>query len=328
MTLKKQITQATWAILLGVIGFFLWGLFFPLAQGLVVEGEVVVVGKNQQIQHPQGGSVKKISMTMGQHVEEGQVLLELKDYDNQFTLNAAFSEKKGLIQSQNEIDANVLLMADQLQLAKQRLDSMQKLVDEEFYSANHLLEIQQKINEYQSGLNDRIIAQQKNRSRLEELEEKIMSLQNSILEFKVRSPAKGVIKNLNVFSLGQVVKPGEVVAEITPDDAQFEVQAKIPVGLIDKLENNSSVEVTFPHLQKSISPRIYGELYFVSPDKESPEGEPPYFIGKVRLISDNYEKEGIKFGMPCQVFIQSEDRTFFNYIFKPITDNFGKSFKN
>lgn len=219
-------------------------------------------------------------------------------------------------------------MNDQLNLAQQRLESIQKLVEEEFYSPNYLLEIQQKINEYQSAYNDRVIEQQQNNARLEELEEKILSLQNTIGEFKVKSPAKGVIKNLHVFSLGQVVKPGEVVAEITPDEAQYEVEARIPVGLIDKLENDSRVEVTFPHLQKSISPRISGELYFVSPDKEMPDGEPPYFMGKVRLLGENVVMQGIKFGMPCQVFIESEDRTFFNYLFKPIIDNFGKSFKN
>ena len=330
MSLINTIRKAKIIIIIGVLGFVVWGAFFPLAQGIVVDGEVTVVGKNKNIEHPRGGSVKSILVNAGDKIEAGDLLLELKDEDTQFALNATFSEKLGLLQSSSELEANVALMKDQLELAKKRLASLQSLVDENFYSENYLFEVQQKINEHQSRLNDRLIEQKKNLSRLSELEEKILGYENTIEEFKIKSPAAGVIKNLHIHSLGEVVKPGVPIVEITPNDAQFEVEAKIPVTLIDKLENESTVEVSFPHLQKSLSPKLNGHLYFISPDKEQPDNEAPFFLGKIQLSDTTYLNNSfnIKFGMPCQVFIASEPRTFFNYLFKPIIDNFSVAFKN
>lgn len=66
---------------LAVGGFGIWSTTVPIASAVVANGQVVVASKRKQIQHPTGGAVRSIKVEDGQHVREGDVLLELDDAD-------------------------------------------------------------------------------------------------------------------------------------------------------------------------------------------------------------------------------------------------------
>jgi HlyD family secretion protein len=63
------------AIFFGVFG--LWAAFAPLDAGVVAVGEVIVSGNRQVVQHREGGVISSVAVREGDHVEEGQILLEL-----------------------------------------------------------------------------------------------------------------------------------------------------------------------------------------------------------------------------------------------------------
>ncbi len=55
----------------------------------------------------------------------------------------------------------------------------------------------------------------------------------------------------------------------------------------------------------------------------------PYFDARLKLISDlpeNFDPDKIYAGMPVDAFIQTGDRTFVEYLAKPITDSFRGAF--
>ncbi len=66
---------------LTVGGFGIWSVTAPIASAVVANGQVVVASKRKQIQHPTGGAIRKITVEDGQHVREGDVLVELEDAD-------------------------------------------------------------------------------------------------------------------------------------------------------------------------------------------------------------------------------------------------------
>lgn len=63
------------AIFFGVFG--LWAAFAPLDAGVVAVGEVIVSGNRQVVQHREGGVISRVAVREGDHVREGQILLEL-----------------------------------------------------------------------------------------------------------------------------------------------------------------------------------------------------------------------------------------------------------
>ncbi|TPW27939.1 HlyD family type I secretion periplasmic adaptor subunit [Pararhizobium mangrovi] len=60
-----------------VLGFGLWAGFAPIAGAVVSQGVVVASGKNQVVQHLEGGIVRSILVHEGDRVEKGDPLLRL-----------------------------------------------------------------------------------------------------------------------------------------------------------------------------------------------------------------------------------------------------------
>lgn len=76
---RKLIIVGSAILLVTVGGFLFWSMTMSLSSASVAHGNLVVESKRKQIQHLQGGWVKEVLVKDGQHVEVGQVLLELSD---------------------------------------------------------------------------------------------------------------------------------------------------------------------------------------------------------------------------------------------------------
>jgi len=70
------------AIAFGFFVLFLgWAAFVPLDAGVTAAGTIAVAGNRQTVQHKDGGMVNAIHVREGQHVQAGQVLIELSAPD-------------------------------------------------------------------------------------------------------------------------------------------------------------------------------------------------------------------------------------------------------
>jgi protease secretion system membrane fusion protein len=67
----------TWALGIGVAGFFVWAAFAPLDEGVPAPGSVVLDTKRKAVQHLTGGIVQKVLVREGDTVAVGQPLIEL-----------------------------------------------------------------------------------------------------------------------------------------------------------------------------------------------------------------------------------------------------------
>ncbi|UUY09021.1 HlyD family type I secretion periplasmic adaptor subunit [Pseudomonas sp. J452] len=81
-----------WIILLGLGGFLLWASLAPLAQGVAGSGTVVVAGERKTVQSLAGGSIEQILVREGDHVKEGQLLIQLNTVQAQSQLDVALGQ--------------------------------------------------------------------------------------------------------------------------------------------------------------------------------------------------------------------------------------------
>ncbi|MBK8544764.1 MAG: HlyD family type I secretion periplasmic adaptor subunit [Caulobacteraceae bacterium] len=72
---EGRIGVVVMALFFGVFG--LWAALAPLDAGVVALGEVIVSGNRQVVQHREGGVISRVAVAEGDHVTEGQILLEL-----------------------------------------------------------------------------------------------------------------------------------------------------------------------------------------------------------------------------------------------------------
>lgn len=77
-------------------GFGVWGATAPLSGAAVAPGVVAVAGKNQMVQHLEGGIVREILFHEGDHVRAGQPVIELDPTQAQSRLNRVEKQLVGL----------------------------------------------------------------------------------------------------------------------------------------------------------------------------------------------------------------------------------------
>lgn len=73
----RIITLCSAFILLTIGGFIWWATTAQLSSASIANGSLIVESQRKKIQHLQGGWVKAIHVTEGQHVEKGDLLIEL-----------------------------------------------------------------------------------------------------------------------------------------------------------------------------------------------------------------------------------------------------------
>lgn len=146
----------------------------------------------------------------------------------------------------------------------------------------------------------------------------------NLANIQMRAPVSGTVVGLKVFTEGGVIGPGQTLLEIVPDDQPLLVDARLPVELVDKIWPGLPVELQFVAFNQSTTPRVAGTVELLSADRllDERDGSPYYSL---RVMVDDAGKralEGleIKPGMPVQGFVRTGERSFVNYLFKPLMD--------
>ncbi|EGU31950.1 putative type I secretion protein, HlyD family [Vibrio ichthyoenteri ATCC 700023] len=123
---RKLILIGLSILLVTVGGFLVWSMSMPLSSASVAPGSLVVESKRKQIQHLQGGWVKKVFVKEGQQVTVSQPLIELSDTKAEaeyrrylyrsYSLLAQQARLNALTSNQSEIVWSETLTAEQDEL--------------------------------------------------------------------------------------------------------------------------------------------------------------------------------------------------------------------
>ena len=169
------------------------------------------------------------------------------------------------------------------------------------------------------------------RASVADLEEQIYAAKSIADRSVARAPADGVIvRSLYKFQQG-VVRPGEVVMELLPTTSELIVEAQVQPQDIDSIRLGQPAKMMFPALNARITPQVPGEVFYISADRIiDPKTGLPYYA--VRLKIDGQLPPEIKVaqiypGMPVESFIATGDRTFVDYLVRPVLDSFNKAFR-
>ncbi|KQV88712.1 hemolysin D [Massilia sp. Root351] len=66
-------------VLVGFVGFLVWGFLAPLDKGVPMTGTVARESSRKQVQHQAGGTIEKILVHDGERVKAGQVLVKMNE---------------------------------------------------------------------------------------------------------------------------------------------------------------------------------------------------------------------------------------------------------
>jgi adhesin transport system membrane fusion protein len=164
-----------------------------------------------------------------------------------------------------------------------------------------------------------------------ELSERVRKFEDSLERTVVRSPVDGVVKTLNVVTVGGVLKPGENVADIVPLGDKLIVEAKL------KTQDIGYVAVGQPAVIKLASSdavrfgQLDGTVAEVSPDTLINDDGVPFYRVRIELPRAFFEKSGERYalfpGMQVAASILTGERTVMNYILDPLLHRMGGAFQ-
>ena len=179
----------------------------------------------------------------------------------------------------------------------------------------------QRQQEYQREVRSQLAEVQRD---TESAAQRLASAEFLLAHTEVKSPVSGTVVGLTVFTPGAVIGPGAPLLEVVPQDAALEVEAQLPVHLVDKVRPNFPVELMFTAFNQSTTPHIPATVTRVSADRlvDEASGMPYFKLNAVATVEGlkKLKVENVRPGMPVEVFVKTGERTMLNYLIKPLFD--------
>lgn len=138
----------------------------------------------------------------------------------------------------------------------------------------------------------------------------------------VRSPTHGIVKSIQVNTIGEVIQPAETLIEIVPLDKQLVADIHISPGDIGHVKVGQDVMVkisSFDFLRYGV---VAGKLEHISATTFSDKDGQLYYRGRVVLakayVGDEVEQNKILPGMQLQADIITGNKSVLDYMLRPI----------
>ena len=168
------------------------------------------------------------------------------------------------------------------------------------------------------------------RAEISELSQRLKVAADVLDRTEIRAPGSGTIQNLKVHTIGSVVRPGDILMELVPEDEELIINARVSPIDKDNVAPGFETEVRFTAFKAKLTPIMLGSVETVSGDVITPENanEPPYFLARITVDEADIPAEiqdRITAGMPADVVITTGERTVANFIVSPLMDAVRKS---
>lgn len=264
----------------------------------------------------------------------------------------------GLKSQLRGLEDSMINKKQQLGFLKEQVENMRELAKEGFVARNRLLDLErtyaqvigaisedngnigrvqrqitelnfrrtQRQQEYQKEARAQLNEAQKD---AESARSRLPALEYEFNNVEVKSPVAGVVTGLNVFTVGGFVAPNIKLMEIVPESDPLIVEGQLPVHLVDKVRKGMPVELIFSAFNSNTTPHIPGVVTQVAADRTVDERTGmPYYKVRAEVSPEGVKKLAkleLRPGMPVEMSVKTGERTFMNYLMKPLLDRANSS---
>ncbi len=158
-------------------------------------------------------------------------------------------------------------------------------------------------------------------AELNTIKETLYAYKDKSRRTAITSPVKGTVKEININTVGGVIKPGDDIMEIVPMEDKLLVEANVKPSDIAFLYPGQKAIIKITAYDFSIYGGLEGKVFDISADTiEDKEGENFY---RVRVVTDqttlNYKgkENAIIPGMTASMDIITGKKSVMNYLLKP-----------
>ncbi len=174
---------------------------------------------------------------------------------------------------------------------------------------------------------------------LQDVRERIRTAQAVLNRIQIVAPVRGAVVKMRYHTAGGVVEPGRSILDLLPVDENLLIEVRVRPQDIDHVRVGQEATIRLNFMNARSTPMLTGTVIYVSADavpdragfNASLDGtNRDVYLARVRLDqSESGKIPGFRAmaGMPVEVFIRTGDRTFFEYLTKPVVDSFQRAFR-
>ena len=230
------------------------------------------------------------------------------------------------------LEESISDLTTSLTLVQQELRMTEPLVAKGAASEVEVLRLKRQASDLQKQINDtRSQYYVKAREELSkantdvETQRQIVKGKSDTLNRTVfRAPVRGVVKEIDVMTLGGVIPPNGKIMTIVPLDEQLLIEARISPRDIAFIRPNQQALVKITAYDYAIYGGLHGKVTVISPDTIRDEVKQDQFYYRVYIRTDSdklFNKAGHAFGitpgMVATVDIRTGEKTVMDYLLKP-----------
>lgn len=169
------------------------------------------------------------------------------------------------------------------------------------------------------------------RAKLAELAERRTAAEDQLRRIDIRAPQDGTVHQLDVHTVGGVIRPGDTIMEIVPLDDELVVEARISPQDINDIHKGQTAALRFSGLNSRTTSDLDGTVAQVSADTSQEQRTGAnYYSVRIAIAKDQFDRlEGVKPvpGMPVEAFVKTRDRTALAYLVQPLSEQVSRAFR-
>ena len=169
------------------------------------------------------------------------------------------------------------------------------------------------------------------RSKISDLREKVTVSRDVLRRLDVFAPVTGTVQNMKVFTVGAVIRSGEPLIDVVPENDELIVQAQFSPSDIDSFQIGSQAEIRFSSFHNRSLPMIPGTVRSISRDRLIDEAtKQPYYLVIVAVNQSALPSEltgKVMPGLPIEIIIPTTQRTVVEYLVQPLMSTLRKTMR-
>ncbi|MEP4770323.1 MAG: HlyD family type I secretion periplasmic adaptor subunit [Paracoccaceae bacterium] len=192
----------------------------------------------------------------------------------------------------------------------------------------------EQVKQTRAGYKEKVLDDlQSIEAELDSAREQSRKARNVLERAVIQAPVSGTILRMHYHTSGGVIESGKTIVEILPRNAPLIIEALVSRNDIDNVHVGQHATIRLTALNQRTTPVLNGEVQYVSADAISDTSSG--VLREVYVTRIDFEPDELGLvkdfiptpGMPAEVIIQTDERTFMEYLTKPIVDSMSRAFR-
>ena len=166
--------------------------------------------------------------------------------------------------------------------------------------------------------------------RIGDFRHRIAALRDQLRRSELRAPESGRIVGLNSRDLSAVLGPREVLLEIVPTADRLIIEAALKPTDREEVFAGQTARVRVHALNMRRRPLLEGRILAVAADALTDKTGVTSYMAEVELDSSAPTAPYLSSllpGMPVEIFVETGERTFAEYLLQPVTVRINRAFR-